>query len=149
METADRVRANTSPEINSRLDHETEERIRRYESRSPEEITQRIEELEREWDMERLLETNASTLAFVGLALGAMLNKKFLLIPAVVLPFLFQHAVQGWCPPMPVSALGVRTREEIGAEKYALKALRGDFDRVPKAPGSQDRAHRAYEAARA
>jgi hypothetical protein len=149
-ETADRVRANTSDELNTRLDHETEARIRTYAAQSPEAITRRIEELEREWDMERLLETNASTLAFVGLALGAMLNKKFLLIPAVVLPFLFQHAVQGWCPPVPVfRRLGVRTREEIDAEKYALKALRGDFDRVPKAPGSQDRAHRAYEAARA
>ena len=150
METTDRVRANTSPEINSRLDHETEERIRLYAAQSPEEITRRIEELEREWDVERLLETNASTLAFIGLALGAMVNKKFLLIPAVVLPFLLQHAVQGWCPPVPIfRRWGVRTREEIDAEKYALKALRGDFAVVARASSEDGRASQAFRAARA
>jgi len=132
------------------LDHETEERIRLYAAQSPEEITRRIEELEREWDVERLLETNASTLAFIGLALGAMVNKKFLLVPAVVLPFLLQHAVQGWCPPVPIfRRLGVRTREEIDAEKYALKALRGDFAVVARASSEDDRASQAFKAARA
>jgi hypothetical protein len=149
-ETVDRVRANTNDELNTRLDHETEARIRTYAARSPEAITRRIEELEREWDMERLLEMNASTLAFVGLALGATVNKRFLLIPAIVLPFLFQHAVQGWCPPVPVfRRLGVRTREEIDAEKYALKALRGDFDAVARASDKGNRASQAYDAARA
>ena len=42
--------------------------------------------------------------------------------------FLFQHATQGWCPPVPLfRKLGVRTRSEIDREKYALKILRGDF----------------------
>ena len=149
METADRVRASTSGEVNSRLDQEAQERVRRYAGGPPEAIAQRIEELGREWDMERLLETNASTLALVGLTLGATVNRKFLLIPAVVLPFLFQHAVQGWCPPVPVfRRLGVRTREEIDSEKYALKALRGDFDAVTRAPGRETRASQASEAVR-
>jgi hypothetical protein len=52
--------------------------------------------------MERLLETNASALAFTGLALGITHSKKWLIIPGIVLPFLFQHALQGWCPPVPV-----------------------------------------------
>ena len=42
--------------------------------------------------------------------------------------FLLQHAVQGWCPPLPFfRANGVRTQSEIDEEKFALKALRGDF----------------------
>ena len=45
-----------------------------------------------------------------------------------IMGFLFQHAVTGWCPPVPVMRrLGVRTRSEIDREKFALKALRGDF----------------------
>jgi len=49
-----------------------------------------------------------------------------------VLVFLFQHSVQGWCPPLPVfRRLGVCTRSEIDQEKFALKALRGDFDSLP------------------
>ena len=135
METADRVRANTSEEINRRIDHAIEDRVREYAKRSRSDITRRIEELDQEWDMERLLETNASAIAFTGLALGLTHSKKWLIVPGIVLPFLFQHAVQGWCPPVPVfRRLGVRTREEIDRERYALKVLRGDFEKVQSLP---------------
>jgi hypothetical protein len=139
METADRVRANTSEEINRQLDRERDARVRSYEKRSPTEITQRIDELDREWDMERLLETNAAAIAFTGLALGITHSKKWLIIPGIVLPFLFQHAIQGWCPPIPLfRRLGVRTREEIDREKYALKVLRGDFDKSESLPRAEN-----------
>lgn len=75
--------------------------------------------------------TNASILALAGTMLGAALDRKFLIVPATVLSFFFQHAVQGWCPPVPVfRRTGIRTRQEINREKHALKALRGDFDEV-------------------
>jgi hypothetical protein len=49
-----------------------------------------------------------------------------------VATFLLQHALQGWCPPVPLfRSLGVRTASEIDEERYALKALRGDFEDVP------------------
>lgn len=55
-------------------------------------------------------------------------------MPAVVAGFLLQHALQGWCPPLPVfRRLGFRTQAEIERERYALKALRGDFDKVTEA----------------
>lgn len=131
MKNADRVRANTTEEVNRRLDRELAARVRGYEQKSPEEITGRINELDREWDVERWLETNASAIAFTGLVLGVTHSKKWFLVPGIVLPFLFQHAVQGWCPPIPVlRRLGVRTREEIDREKYALKVLRGDFEEI-------------------
>ena len=144
---ADRVRANTSEEVNARLDREMRERVESYAARGEAEITRRIGELDREWDMERLLETNASALAGVGVGLAAATgSRKWLIIPGVVLPFLFQHAVQGWCPPVPLfRRLGVRTREEIDREKYALKALRGDFRGV--SPSGDSRAHEAVAAA--
>jgi hypothetical protein len=143
MPNADRVRANTSDVVNRELDRELEACVRHYAQRRPEEVTRRIRELDHEWDMERLLETNASALAFTGLVLGAVLSKRWLIVPGVVLPFLFQHAVQGWCPPMPVfRRFGVRTRKEIDREKYALKALRGDF----ATDGSVPRAEAALEA---
>lgn len=138
MESADRVRANTSEAINRRIDRAIEARVREYAQKSSEEITRRIDELDLEWDIERLLETNASALAFTGLLLGVTKNIKWLLLPAVVLPFLFQHAVQGWCPPLPIlRRLGIRTRKEIDREKYALKALRGDFHGGEPLPRAQ------------
>lgn len=130
-QSPDRVRAHTAPEINRRLDEETDRRVEEYARGSKEAITRRIEVLDREWDTERVLEMNASALAFTGLLLGITYNKKWFMIPGLVLPFLFQHAIQGWCPPLPIlRRLGVRSREEIDREKYTLKALRGDFEHV-------------------
>ena len=47
--------------------------------------------------------------------------------------FLLQHAVQGWCRPVPIfRRLGIRTASEIDAERYALRMIRGDFGNLPK-----------------
>lgn len=128
----DRVRSHTSKHSNAKIDAAIEEHVKNYAKLSKADISLRIEELEREWDLDRWLEMNASTIAFTGLALGVTVNKRFLAIPAIVLPFLWNHAVHGWCPPVPIlRKLGVRTRQEIDAEKFALKALRGDFDNLP------------------
>ncbi len=63
--------------------------------------------------------------------LAAAVNKKWLILPGLVTGFLFQHALQGWCPPLPVlRRMGFRTSAEINEERYALKALRGDFERI-------------------
>jgi hypothetical protein len=150
-ERDDRVRENTSSEINARIDREIENRVRNYSTRSEEEISRRIEELDREWDMERLLETNASALAGIGVGMAvATGSKKWLILPGIVLPFLFQHAVQGWCPPVPLfRRLGVRTRKEIDREKYALKALRGDFVEVKASGDARSQAAQALNAASA
>lgn len=146
MVNADRVRANTSEEVNRRIDLGIDAGVREYARRSPEDITRRIDELDREWDMERLLETNASALALTGLVLGVTHSKRWLIVPGVVMSFLLQHAVQGWCPPVPLfRRLGVRTREEIDREKYALKVLRGDFEQ-PAAPSPPEAALQSVEA---
>jgi len=119
----DRVRNATDQAINHRIDEITNSNIQFYANRPVWEIKQRITVLEQEWDIERVLEVNASALALTGLVLGITVNKKWLALPAVVLPFLLQHAVQGWCPPLPVlRKMGVRTRDEIDREKYALIA---------------------------
>lgn len=126
---SDIVRANTAPAVNQKIDQQMRDRIMVYANKSPKEITDRIKELSQEWDIERLLECNASALAFTGLTFGTLFSKKWLLLPAVVLPLLFLHGIQGWCPPVPaLRRIGVRTRREIEAERYALRLLRGDFD---------------------
>src|SRR3954464_5398169 len=95
-------------------------------------------------------EANASALAFTGTVLGLLVNKKFFVIPCIVLPFLFQHAVQGWCPPVPIlRRKGVRTRREIDAEKYALKAVRRDFEKIPEVADRAESARFAWRAANA
>ena len=127
----DRVRNSTTDEVNKALDRQSALTVREYANLSDEDLTTKIGELDREWDIERMLQTNASVIGLAGLALGLTVNKKWLAVPGVVLPFLFQHAVQGWCPPVPIfRRLGYRTRKEIDREKFALKYLRGDFEKV-------------------
>ena len=137
MNEADPVRANTTPEILRKIDTSIEERVLYYSTQPKEAISQRISELEREWDIERWLETNASSLALVGLVLGLTKSRKYLLLSGMVLSFLLMHAIQGWCPPVPLlRKLGIRTKTEIDREKFALKVLRGDFQDVSTSPDS-------------
>jgi hypothetical protein len=126
---ADRVRAHSQAEANVRFDQKSLDCARALGAKSKEDIGRHIDELNREWDVERYLQTNASILALGGIVLGAAVSRKFFVLPGAVLSFFLQHAVQGWCPPIPLfRRMGVRTRKEINREKYALKALRGDFD---------------------
>lgn len=127
-ETTTRVTRNTAEHINERIRHETEENVARTAAAGLEAIDLRLEELDREWDIERILEANASSVVLLGLGLGAFVDRRWLILPTVVAGFLLQHAVQGWCPPVPLlRRLGVRTQTEIDYERYALKGLRGDF----------------------
>jgi hypothetical protein len=128
QQSFDRVRKHTSSSVNQKIDEKMLNTIRVYAHQSEDEISEHIRELEQEWDTERVLEANASVLAFTGLMLGIFIHQNWFWVPGIVLPFLFQHAVQGWCPPLPViRRLGVRTPHEIDQEKYVLKMLRGDF----------------------
>ena len=125
----DRVRAHSSRLQNHRVDADTQHCLDQHASSDDAAISRHIETLDREWDVERYLQMNAGLVSLSGVLLGALAGRRFLLLPAAVFGFFFQHAVQGWCPPLPVfRRMGVRTRREINREKYALKALRGDFD---------------------
>lgn len=120
----ERVRRSTSEAVNRQIDQKTDSKIARYQHATHGEIAKRIQELDREWDIERVLEVNASTLALTGLTLGVTMNKKWLALPGIVLPFLLMHGLQGWCPPVPIlRRLGVRTRDEINRERYALISI--------------------------
>jgi hypothetical protein len=130
-ESPDRVRAHSNRLQNQGVDAQTQQCLERYAAGDREAISRHIDALDREWDVERYLQMNAGIVSLSGVVLGAMVTRRFLVLPAVVFGFFFQHATQGWCPPLPVfRKMGVRTRREINQEKYALKALRGDFEHV-------------------
>jgi hypothetical protein len=127
--TQARVREHSSDELNYRIREDALLRLKEYEGADPASVAARIAELEREWDIERVLEANAATVALIGLGLGASVDRRWFALPAVVAAFLLQHALQGWCPPLPVfRRLGVRTAQEIHEEILALKLMRGDFE---------------------
>jgi hypothetical protein len=147
--TADRVPQHTDEDVNRGIREEAKDRVVAAASEGAGAIDRRLRELEREWDIERVLETNAASIALAGLGLGLFADRRFMALPAIVAGFLLQHALQGWCPPVPVfRRLGVRTQREIDDERAALKALRGDFEGISEQGASApERGRRAFEAA--
>ena len=127
----DRVQANTAADINARIRCETQVRLERLAQEGPAAIDARLAELDKEWDIERVLTTNAASLTIVSMILGATKGRGWFALGGAVAAFLLQHSLQGWCPPVPVfRKMGVRTQKEIDEERAALKALRGDFEMV-------------------
>jgi hypothetical protein len=157
--TRERVPVHTTAKINRRIRQQSEIDVQKYAS-NPASIDRRLKQLDEEWDIERAIQANASSLAFAGIVLGGTVDKRWLILPGFVMAFLFQHAVQGWCPPVPIlRRLGFRTAYEIEQERQALKVLRGDFAQVMTikrskgrnggARATRQRAKAAVKAARA
>jgi len=141
--THTRVEENTARSTNDAIRRQTDRNVAYFGGKGPGAIDERLAELDQEWDIERYLETMAPTFTLAGIVLGLTTNRKWFALPIVVQSFFLLHALQGWCPPIPVlRSLGVRTMKEIDEERNALKALRGDFQNV-----SQDTFH-ALQAAR-
>ncbi|KOF58037.1 hypothetical protein AGR56_01605 [Clostridium sp. DMHC 10] len=116
--TTRRVELHTSKRVNQRIRKETLDNIASYTNKPNEEIIARINELNKEWDIERLLETNAASAVILGTILGFAANKKWFALSGVAGGFLLEHAIQGWCPPIPIfRRLGIRTSSEINYEK--------------------------------
>jgi hypothetical protein len=132
----ERVPAHTTDTVNAKIMREMAERIAAL-ARRPSSIPARLRELDKEWDIERMIEANAATLALLGTLLGFFAHPYWLILPALVTVFLLQHALQGWCPPVPIlRRLGFRAVYEIEQERHALKAIRGDFAAVMTSPNA-------------
>ncbi|MEW4569560.1 hypothetical protein AB1L88_16975 [Tautonia sp. JC769] len=126
--TVGRITENSPDFANRAIQQQTEARIRHFASAGPLAIDRRLRQLDQEWDIERVLEANASSLILAGMALGSFVDRRYYLLPTVVAGFLLQHAIQGWCPPLPLfRRMGVRTAHEIEQERHALLLLRGDL----------------------
>ncbi|MGA3402870.1 MAG: hypothetical protein ABSC95_26975 [Acetobacteraceae bacterium] len=142
-----------SPSADTATDHRIRRRIEQnihYYAMHPEEIDARLAELDREWDIERVLEANAASIALGGMLLGLFRHRGFLAVPLVAAGFLLQHALQGSCGPVRLlRRRGVRTAVEIASERAALKSLRGDFAAVERMPNAPERANAAFRAAMA
>lgn len=130
--TSERVEENTNPKVNAYIEAKIQNTLIQYQNADAEKINRRLRELDREWDTERVLETSAASFVLLGIVLGYFVNAGWFLFSGGIAIFLLQHALQGWCPPLPVIRyLGVRTAKEINEERINLKWLRGDFASSP------------------
>lgn len=129
---ADRVRRYTSPEMLRHIEERIEHSIRFHAAQPRHVLDHRIEELKREWSIERYLQVNVSTIAFTTALLALTRNRSIALLTCGALGFFLFHGLRGFDPPIPIlRRMGVRTRGEIDREVFALKALRGDFKELP------------------
>ena len=139
-DTATRVQRHTASRLNDRIRNEMESRVSALKSDDRTALVdRRLAELDREWDIERVLKMNFAILSLVGLAMTAGKSRRWLLLALGVPAFMIQHSLQGWCPPLPIlRRLGFRTSKEINEERFALKSLRGDFDHVAHSASTDD-----------
>jgi hypothetical protein len=145
---AERVAANTSERSRRAIRKDMERRLALYRAH-PELIDERLRELDREWDVERVIETEGATTTLLGLVLGVV-RRSWLALPLFAQGMMALHAVQGFYPLLPLlRRAGVRTQREIGEERQALLAIRGDFRALEEGDGDPAwRADRAYQATR-
>jgi hypothetical protein len=121
-----------NPRLPEHRNHSLDEHARReieetlgYYSEHPERIEHKLDELSREWSIERILETNASILCLAGLALGTVQHKrKWFVLPAMAAGFLLSRAVRGRPPGrFLLRRLGFRPEREIEAERRGCERL--------------------------
>lgn len=128
----DRARRHTARSVLRRIDEDTLDHLVRAQD-DPASIERRLAALNREWDLDRTIEVEAASMGLLGLALGAFVRPALLAVPATVGAGVFLFGTLGIYPLLPLfRRLGIRTAREIQRERYALKALRGDFDDMPQ-----------------
>lgn len=124
----DRVRRHTAASVLASIDADTRASLLRCAQAQNGVIDERLRVLEREWDIDRIIETEAPIAGLVGIALGVLANRRLLVVPGVIAAMMCLFATTGRYPLSPIlRRMGVRTANEIQRERYALKALRGDF----------------------
>ena len=125
----DRIQQHTDPSVQARIARMTEDSAAAAIAEGR--VDERLGELQKEWDAERVLFTASGLNALLGLVLGRWVDPRWYVYVAAVAAFQTQHGIQGWCPPLAViRRFQVRTRTEIETERTTLRAVRGDFDGI-------------------
>lgn len=102
--------------------------VRFYGSLGSQAVSDRLRALEDEPDLETVATLALAGSGVLALAFGILGSRLWKLLAWMALPLIFAHARGRLSAPGEfLRTLGLRSRKEIQEEKYALKALRGDF----------------------
>ena len=138
-------------EVEERIRQKTEEDIAHHALAGEKAIERRLEELDREWDIDHCTQLNVGALSLLGIFLGATRSRIWYLTPFLASLCLVQQATQRRSPLTNLfRRWGIRTREEIEHERFALKVLRGDFEdlKALEVKDQQSSIHDTFEAVR-
>lgn len=146
--TRRRIENYTPRSLRVAIARRTRQNIDRYARADAVALTERIAELDREWDVERWIAAEAPLTVLAGLTLAGTVDRRWLLLSGVAATMLIVHGLTGWYPLLPLlRRAGVRTNAEIAAERYALQRLRGDFAAIARDAAPETRARQALAAA--
>jgi hypothetical protein len=109
-----------------------EDRLHRiaFEGRSA--IEQRLQDLDREWSAGRVAKVIAAGGILFGLTAAVLVSWWALALPVAFALILLQYLTSRECwLTHGLKRLGLRSGIEIEHERFALKALRGDFHNLP------------------
>jgi hypothetical protein len=122
--TTEKVERNTSPAVQAQFDQRLVRNIALYSAADSDSIQRRLGELDREWNVARVIELEAPVTILAGLALGVLSDRKWFALSALAASMVILHNLQGWYPLLPVlRRAGFRTQGEIEQERMALRAL--------------------------
>jgi hypothetical protein len=98
----------------------------------PQAISDRLGQLDREWSAGRMTKAVIGVMIVAGLGLTALAGPWWLILPTVGGFFLLQYLFsrQSWLGAT-FREIGFRSSTDIDQEKFALRALRGDFKNLP------------------
>jgi hypothetical protein len=129
----DRVREHSAQHVNRRIARDIEISVQHYTREGRDSVQRRLAELDREWDIDRVLMANFALIggATYGVGLARYAHGSWwsgrrtglLYLLGAQLGFVLMHASIGWCPPTAIwRRLGVRTKTEIDVERSLLEA---------------------------
>lgn len=124
----DPIRHRSPVSINDRIEEKIANQIRVFSRKDSEDITERINQLDQEWDLDRTLVALLSGGASIFSLLGATKRQKWAYFPSILLSILTLHSFKRWSfIGLLLRRFNIRSKDEISSEKYALKTLRGDY----------------------
>ncbi len=119
---------NPTPLVDEAASDLAHEGMGRYAAAPAGVVEQRLRELDREWDVERLTAITFGLVVLGGVLLVAFLGPGWLVLLALGGACLLLHGAAGWSPALLLTrCLGYRTAREIAQERFALRATCGDI----------------------
>ena len=122
----------------AKIDRKIRENIFSYGSLGGEALSERIRKLDGEWDLDRCLEVGGSGIGLMGILMGVLNGRIWRVFTVAALVHLFLYGTRRQSPlAATLRRRGIRTRQEIDEEKFALKAMRGDFQGINPPQGQE------------
>jgi hypothetical protein len=107
------------------------ENLHKYRYLNRDEISNKLKKLSNEWDIDKTLKINATAVAIASFILKAVTRRRGFWLTGALAGFIWHHGIRNWASGLPImKRMGKRTQDEINAEIYSLKILRGDFDHI-------------------